>query len=219
MFNYDFSYYYQKHRKTVLTMGVLLFICLIVSMIAYQYKISLDRQGKVAVAMQIVPSDAKVTVDMTDTLAGNTVYITPGERKISVKKEGFAAVSKTYRIESYNSPAIYISLAGESDEAKHWEQTHQNEYKRLEVLSAKQAEKYSKDFRERNPIVNALPVKDPYFTISYRNIDDKSVRLTIWGTSPRYREFAIDHLRKLGFDPTDYEIEFTGFKNPLEIVK
>ena len=29
--------------------------------------------------------------------------------------------------------------------------------------------------------------------------------------------FAIDHLRKQGFEPTDYNIEFIGFKNPLNI--
>jgi hypothetical protein len=215
MFNYDFSYYYQKHYKTVVITSIILFVCLIVGLIAYQYKLSIERQGKIAVPMQVVPSDAEVYLDNTERLSSDTVYITSGTHDITVKKAGFSTVTKSYRIKTYNEPAIYISLVGESEDAKKWQQAHNNEYKKLEVLAAEQAAKYSQSFSERNPIVKALPVKDPYFTISYRNVDDESVRLTIWGTSPRYREFAIDHLRKIGFEPTDYEIEFTGFKNPL----
>jgi hypothetical protein len=215
MFNYDFSYYYQKHRRSIVIIGTLLLASLIIGTAIYQYQLSKNRQGKLAVPVQIVPSDAEVYVDNIERLSGDTVYIAPGNREISVKKEGFETVTKKYRIESYNNPAIYIGLAAESEEAKEWQRIHYNDYKQLEVLAAKQAVEYSKGFSERNPIVKVLPVKDPYFTISYRNIDDKSVRLTIWGTSPRYREFAIGHLRKLGFEPTDYDIEFTGFKNPL----
>lgn len=66
------------------------------------------------------------------------------------------------------------------------------------------------------PNVKNLPFKDPYYTISYRSLNSKDLRIVILTSSPRYRYVALNQLRSLGFKPEDYIVEFADFVNPLE---
>lgn len=215
MFNYELSHYIQKYKRRIIIISGVILLAIIIISIAYSLYLAHIHAGKLAVPMKIVPNDASVTLKDGTRLSGSTIYLTPGKHTLIIKKDGFTTVEKQYLIEDYNQPAVYVGLVGKSDEAKKWQQQHQRDYQDLELLGRVQAAAYGEAFRARNPIIKILPIKDPYFTISYRNVDDESVRLTIWGTSPKYREFALEYLRQKGFEPTDYEIEFDGFKNPL----
>ncbi len=216
MLRYDLSYYFQKYQRPLKWGGLGLVVLIIGASCLYFILSAASHKGKIAVPVQVVPADATIMLDHTTELDTGTAYITPGMHHITVTSPGFSSVEKDYRIERYNAPAIYIALNGQSDDAKQWQQRHHNDYRKLELLTTKQAHTYAKKFQARNPIVKDLPIKDPYFTISYRNIDDKTIKLTIWGTSARYREFAINYLRSKGYEPTDYHIDFTNFHNPLD---
>ena len=135
---------------------------------------------------------------------------------MTVEKEGFASQTRELRVSAAAVPYVYIGLSGESDEAKAWEKRSARDYQQLELLTVAKNRDYTALFRSANPIVEILPIKDPYYTISYRNYDDASVELLIYGTSPRYREVALEFLRKKGYEPTDYRITYEGFINPLE---
>lgn len=67
-----------------------------------------------------------------------------------------------------------------------------------------------------NPIITKLPYRDPYFIVSYKTIDSGSdIIVTVHTSSPRYRYYAMKQIYALGFDPTDYVVEYNDFKNPL----
>ena len=107
-------------------------------------------------------------------------------------------------------------MAPANDETERWQKRHARDYAEIERLGFALSQEYGKEFEKRWPIVESLPIKDPYFTISYKNTPGDDLLVTIQGTSARYRELALDHLRTKGFDPTDYRIDFIGFKNPLK---
>lgn len=216
MLNYDISYYLNKYKKQIQWSVVAFLVVIIVFMIVNFISSYIAQQGKITVPISVVPGDSTVIIDGEEQSNSGDIYLEAGEHKVKVSHPGFRTVERSYRIYDYNAPAIYISLIGESDEAKEWQQNNLSKYRKLEILTTQQAHKYTEKFESRNPIVEDLPVKDPYFTISYKNIQDKTIQLTIWGTSPRYREFALEHLRSMGYDPTDYSIEFTDFDNPLK---
>lgn len=65
------------------------------------------------------------------------------------------------------------------------------------------------------PIVKYLPYKDPYYLIGYRSTNSKDLRLVIYTSSPRYRYAALQQLAVLGYNQTDYDIEFVDYTNPL----
>lgn len=66
------------------------------------------------------------------------------------------------------------------------------------------------------PITKRLPFNDPYYIIGYKTVGTSNdIVVTIHTSSPRYRYYALKQLYTLGFDPTDYVIEYSDFKNPL----
>ncbi len=69
---------------------------------------------------------------------------------------------------------------------------------------------------EAQPITKRLPFNDPYYIISYKTIGtSNNIIVTVHTSSPRYRYYALKQIYVLGFNPTDYTIEYSDFKNPL----
>lgn len=213
---YDLSYYLAHYRRYIIA-GVALVIAVAIGVTIYvQLNIASQRKGTIAVPVEVVPKDATVTLSNDQKLPSRgTAYIKPGEYIVTVEKEGFATQTRDLRVSAAAVPYIYVGLVGESDEAKKWEQNNKRAYQNLELLTVAKNRDYTTLFRTANPIVEILPVKDPYYTIDYRNHDDTSIELIISGTSPRYREVAIAYLRDKGYEPTDYRITYEGFVNPL----
>ena len=194
----EVRYFIYKYKKSfIILVTILILIIIALSIIRWITELN-QRQGKLAVPINIVPSSAEIQIDSQpiNTHKGE-IFVTPGDHKIKISNPGFTP---------------------ESDDAKKWYSKNPRLYKELEQAAYQESVEYGKKFNERWPITKILPIKDPYFTISYRPVKQTGdIYLTIKGTSPRYRMFAIDHLRKQGFEPTDYNIEFIGFKNPLDI--
>lgn len=214
---YDPHYYITKHKKALillLVFSIILFI--VVGAVLWSQQV-IQRQGKLPVIIKTVPAQATITVGDTPGRQG-TNYITPGTHTLTVSYEGFTEYKQTITI-SPKTLDQYIGLAPESEEAKQWQQRNRRHYAELERLSFLQAQEYGTEFKEKWPITNVLPIKDPYFSISYRLDDRHGIVLTVKGTSPRYRAFALKSLRQKGFDPTDYVVEFENFKNPLDQAK
>lgn len=198
---------------------MLIVLCSITLTIWYTIHLAMERRGKLPVPVQIVPREAIATLSNGQRLpTRGTAYIAPGNYTVSVSSDGFSSQKRDVRVTSSAVPYIYIGLAGKSDEAKTWQQNHQADYQQLEILTVERNREYNTLFKSRNQIVSVLPVKDPYYSIDYRNYDDASIELVIWGTSPQTRQAALDFLRKKGYEPSDYRVQYDGFSNPLEAV-
>ncbi|MBH2007659.1 carboxypeptidase regulatory-like domain-containing protein [Candidatus Saccharibacteria bacterium] len=214
---YELSYYLGKYRLAILVGVVLLVVLCIFVAIYSTYQASQQRRGKLPVAVEVVPRDATVKTNTGEALTSRgEAYLKPGEYKVTVAREGFASQTRDLRVSEDSTPYIYIGLAGKSKESIDWQESHKSEYQRLELLTVEKNREYNTLFKSANPIVNILPIKDPYYSIDYRNYDDKSVELVVWGTSAEKRQAALTFLRKKGYEPTDYRIQYDGYKNPLE---
>lgn len=175
-----------------------------------------DRYGKIPVVVSVVPSNASVTFSGKGSGNG-THYMPAGTYDVSVSKDGFKTqTQKVIITEGKEQNIVAISLIAESDEAKNWADNHQDDYQKNEIYGSLQANSDGKYFTNKNPITTKLPFNDPYFTIGYIANTDQSITLTVITPSPRYRFYAIEQIRKLGYDPTDFRIVFKDFHNPLE---
>lgn len=177
----------------------------------------IDRYGKIPVVVSVVPSNASVTFSGKDSSNG-THYLQAGTYDVSVHQDGFKTqTQKVIITEGKEQNVVAVSLIAESDEAKKWANSHQDDYQKNEIYGSIQANSDGKYFTNKNPITTKLPYNDPYFTIGYIANSDQSITLTIITPSPRYRFYAIEQIRKLGYDPTDFKIVFKDFHNPLEM--
>lgn len=205
----------QRYKKHLLLGGLFVVVSVVfIAFAVWQQQVD-ERAGKIAVQVHTVPKDAIVSVDGHE-YDGATIYLNTGTHQATVSKEGFSSYTQELVVNEVAESRIYAGLAPESDDAKKWQSRHTREYAELERQSFQFSQSYGEAFSERFPIVSSLPLQDPYFTISYKVDAGGDIVLTVKGTSPRYREFAIEELRRRGFEPTDYRFEFIGFTNPLE---
>lgn len=210
-------YYIKKYKLQISLWSAFALIVLTVISIAYNQQIARDRQGKVAVQIQVVPSDALVTIGDTKVTSSGTAYVQPGSYKVTVKKQGFSDYTKVLDVHQESLPSIYVGLSGSDKDAKKWEDDHADQYSVLNRLEVERAAKFNHAQITKNEIIRILPINDPYFTVSYMSDGGDSIHLIVSGVTAKYRMFALDYIRQKGYEPTDYKIEFKGFKNPLEV--
>lgn len=203
--------FFQENKRRIITIGVALFAILMV----WTAFTLISRIGKTPLTISVVPSSAKVTANGQQ-LGDGTYWLAPGSYEISVEKDGFESQKRTVDVafEKKNNVTA-LSLMPKSDEAKKWADDHQREYQNNEQFGAIEARENGQYFTNQNPITKNMPFNDPYFSISYVVNDDQSIYITVNTPSPRYRFYAIEKIREWGYDPTDFEIVFKDFKNPL----
>ena len=205
---YDFI---QAHKRKIV-IGTILFVTAI---IVWSMIIIIGRIGKTPVTISVVPSNAAVTLD-GHTVGNGTQWIAQGTYTIQATKDGFKTEKKSVVVTGEKEKNVAaLSLTPESDNAKAWAKTHDSDYKKNETYGAIEASNNGKYFTAKNPITTKLPYNDPYYTIGYTPRTDGGVDLTISTPSPRYRFYAVEKIRELGYDPTDFVIVLKKKKNPL----
>lgn len=209
-----YEFFQQNKRKIISGLVGLFLVITAWSTITY-----FSHLGKVDVYISTVPSDASVTFN-SDHRGNGSQWMPAGNYSVTVKKDGFETQKQTVIVdENKKQNVVAISLVPKSAEATKWADQHQDQYKRNETYGSIEATVNGEYFTEKNPITTKLPYVDPYFTLGYVSKNNQSVALTVETPSPRYRHFAIEKLRQMGYDPTDFEIIFKDFHNPLGEVK
>ncbi len=184
--------------------------------ITWSVIVLMSRSGKVGLYISTVPNNANVMIGDAKYGRG-TQWLTPGTYQVNISKDGFEATKRTVIVSSEKEQNVLaVSLLPKSTEAKEWAKKHEADYKKNEQYGSIEASQNGKYFTKNNPITMKLPFKDPYFTIGYTVDEKQSITITIKTPSPRYRFYAIEKIREFGYDPTDFRIMFSDFKNPLE---
>lgn len=202
-----------RQHKIITTIIVIL----LVGLIAYTVYLSISRAGKEPVTIYLIPGDTKLMIDNQQYSAG-TAYIKPGTYNVSASREGFESIERTVTIGQPNTAVIDISLTPVSDEAKQWQEDNMHLYDQFQARTGVRANEFGERFREQFPIVTKIPFSNFIYSIGYRlkNPDNSSegIILTITAITGS-REAALNKIRELGFDPTDYEINFNNYENPF----
>ncbi|HEX6416322.1 MAG TPA: PEGA domain-containing protein [Candidatus Saccharimonadales bacterium] len=206
----------QENPKSNIALAITFIVLIVLVFVGYFAYTSITRSGKVAVEINAVPSDAKITMNGTE-VSNGTIYLKPGYYEIKGSKEGFTEFTNQANIET-NGQVISIPLTAESDEAKTWAKENEQEYLDLESEAGVEAQQQGEIFSKKNPIVSLLPYDSFLYTIGYRadNSDPtgNSIILEI-SAAEGYRQQAIYQLRQWGYDPTDFKINFSDYKNPF----
>lgn len=203
----------QQYRKLIIILGVVIFtgfFTLLSITIFY-------RSGKVSVSLNALPSDSIITLNNVPVKPGTT-YVTPGTYKIVAKKNGFADFQRTIAVGEGNPATINATLIPVSEDAKKWALEHKDEYADFSILDKSLAKTKDNRAANDNPITEKLPYKNLLYNITYRpdETDQSGNRIVIEIDASRaYRSAALFQIRKWGYDPTDYRIEFRGYTNPI----
>jgi hypothetical protein len=205
-----------SNTRRWITIGLLVVAGAVIVAVSY-FSGPLSHPGKVAVSVLVLPTNAALTIDGQPAKAG-TVYLSPGKHTASASASGWKPKSDTVNIQPGATTNIDILLDSATNEAEQWQASHQDLYAKAAQRGGQQAATFTKTFEDANPIVKKLPYENEIFTIGYRvdpaDESGKSIILTIQAAQG-YRNAAIDQISKLGFDPTDYKIEFDNYQDPF----
>ena len=189
---------------------------LIVAAIGYGVYTFIDRNGKIEVTVNAVPGDAHITFNDVST-GGGTIYLKEGKYIVKGTKEGFNDFSTSIYIDK-DHHTVSVPLVASSDSAKQWTKDNMSKYTDLEGSAGQAANDEGVAFAEKNPITTVLPFENLIYTIGYRaDPSDKtgnSIIIEI-DAAEGYRNAAVEQIRNLGYDPTDFKINFRDYKNPF----
>ncbi|MDN5275195.1 MAG: exported protein of unknown function [Candidatus Saccharibacteria bacterium] len=177
-----------------------------------------SRSNKEAVTVYLLPSDTKLTVNGEQINEG-TNYLKPGSYSVEASRSGFASKKETVTIGKPNTTAIDIALDPVSESATKWRNDHQDLYLAYEGRAGVRANDEGEAFTAANPITSALPFENFIYTIGYRadpaDNTGNSIIIEI-DTMNGYRNAAIDKIRELGYDPTNFKIVFRDYESPFD---
>lgn len=185
------------------------------ALIAYSIYTVVSRTGKEPVQVYILPSEATVTVDGKKISAG-VEYLSAGTHEIQAKSEGFTDYKGTITIGQTDKETIDIGLDPISDSAKEWAKNNQKLYLDREGRSGERSREKGKEFSRLNPIIKQLPITNVLYSIGYTvdPTDPNSIILQVQAAQG-YREAMLAKIRELGYDPTNFKINFKIYESPF----
>lgn len=202
---------YKKNRIILIATLLLVFVS-----IFYYLRGNHVQTDGILVNINSVPGDISIIVNDKETKSSK-LYLPPGTHTIEAKKEGFKTSSKTINIVYGNDPVhLYFLMLPVSESATEWYNSNRNEYLKLEKIAGENDQAEGVAFSTNNPIVKLLPYRSLLFNIDYSLTNDKKgIILHIKADNSTDRSLAISQIRNWGYDPSDFEILFTNFANPL----
>ena len=198
--------------------SVIIKIVLVIVVIAtiYGAYIGVSRAGKESIILTVLPTDAVVTVDGKRVSSVGTIYLAPGKHVLEARETDFAAEKRTITIPS--SDYVDITLNPVNDAGRKWVNDNQRLYRPLQERAEKLVTSAGNDLVKTYPIVSKLPYSESgSFIIGYRTSDGtkNTFVITIRASSSLERATAIGQIKKWGYNPADYMIDFVGYTNPL----
>lgn len=199
--------------KQILQIITLLFFIILIYVIFN----TISRFGKEKVSIDVIPSDANLYIDGKKINSGDN-YIKKGKYKFSVKKEGFKSVNQTITIPKGGVDVGFVPDPI-SNEAKKWLQDNPRIQRNRESIGGEMASLTGSYIEENTPIISNLPYADAVapFSINYGGSTSREygVFIVIGNSVPQSRVEALQYIKQNGSNPTDLEIRYEDFKNPL----
>ena len=201
-----------REGKKVLSI-ILIFSIAVVVLIGLSVSSS---KGKSPVKITVLPEYATVSINGKKT-SGGTQKLKPGKYTFQATQAGFESAEEVLVIEKKSQPkTVRLLLTPVSSAALTWASNNQDAYQQIESQSGLEAANDGENFIKTHPIASSLPYKNLIFNIDYaasNSID--GFKLIITASSATDRQYALNQIKDWGYNPSDYEIEFTGFNNPL----
>lgn len=197
-------------KKVTITLGIIWGIIILGVVSFYIYTI-----GKVKINVDYAPFAARVQLNGTTVMNHHDNYITPGEYQVKVEFNNFETYEDTVTIEQ-DTEFIFGMLSPANEEGEKYMVNHAEEFdsinKYYSIMMNKEGEKLSKKY----PIINKLPIKEPYYTIGY-TVNDDGIDVTV-ESSIAYRQLAVSKVLSV-LEPDDfgkYGITFYNLDNPFK---
>lgn len=203
-----------KYKRLII--GLVLFLLVVVPIFSY-IRSEINKRGKVAVEVFVVPHDAQITINGKK--SRTKTYLTPGNYTFKAERSGFT--SQENEITITNETTFALTLDPISEEAKRYAENNQRRYLEAEAIAGTQTRNEGGAFRQKNPIISQLPTRTNFYSIDYRASEqsDDGIVIEIRTENPTGRAFALRQISSWGYDVTDYRIDFIEHIDPFKNIE
>jgi hypothetical protein len=201
-----------KNYRSIVVVCVVL---LLLAVVGYSLYNLTNRAGKIGVDITLFPGDVQATLDDYK-LRNGTMYFEPGTYTLRASKPGFENISRDFTINE-TQKTLVVAPTAISPEAKEWAKKNADKIQNQQQIHAAEI---GRDFNRRNPIAIHLPYKTFFYSVGYRmdKSDPSGNSIIIEIDAPEgYRQSALYRIRQLGYDPTDFTINFRNYENPFSL--
>jgi hypothetical protein len=186
-------------------------------LVVYTVGMAVGHAGKTKVELLVIPRDSVVTVN-GQTYTNRTLYLKPGTYTFTARRDGFDDKSRTADI-SGGHRQISLLAAPNSPTGNEYMNAHPDEERIRETVGSKEANDTGLALQKKTPIIALLPYIDINgpFSLDYgpSQTQKNGSFILVSDSSPEGRVNALKWIKSRGYDPTDLEIHFGDFTNPL----
>ena len=199
-----------KQKVAVLFVIFILFV-------TYSIFTVIERTGKEKVSVTVIPNDAIIYLDNKQINKGD-IYLKKGTYTFSAKKKGFKTDTQIIKV-SDKEISIGLLPTPESEEAKAWLRNNPTIQTQREGVGGDMAALRGRYIEEQTPLIKELPYTDinAPFSIDYGASPTRKYGVIIYisDSTPRGRQLALNWIKQQGANPTDLEIYYNDFTNPI----
>lgn len=198
--------------------NILIIVGIIVAILIFVIMGNVVNMGK-NIIISKVPNDTKLTIN-GERVNGDRTALANGTYKIHAEKEGFYPYDEDVVIDD-DSKTVAVTLLPDSEDAQKWFDANQQQYLDQEAAMGDIYGQEGQSVVDANPIIADLPLKSENYLweIGYKqNPNDKTGRsIIVTIQAPEgFRNAAIQDIIDHGYNPGDYQIEFSDFVNPFK---
>jgi hypothetical protein len=199
--------------RLLIYLGVLLVVIFTI----YSLVATIQHAGKTAVNIQVVPTNAEITVNGVEYGAGK-IHLKPGSYEIVAKYPGFADDRQQIDVDEDATDVILLPEPNSEAAYQLLEENPKIQQQR-EALGGQAANQKGAAQEQKSPIITLLPYTDitAPFSVDYGPSDyrEGDVVLIISNSTPSGRDAALRWIKQQGYDPKDLELVFEDYVNPL----
>lgn len=183
----------------------------------YHFALWVSRFGEIKLSIHVSPKTSNIRVNGKE-VPGDSIHLGPGNYIVVASSEGFTDAVEEISIEREDAD-VYLLPEPSSDSAREWLRMNPEIQKEREAIGGIIANKKGLEIKQKIPLVEILPYSDLVgpFSIDYGPSPTRKndAFLIVSNSSPKGRQNALRWIRQNGYDPTDLEIRFADFNNPL----
>lgn len=187
-------------------------VSLIVISILWLIGLKISRIGKYEISIQTSPRDTITLIDGNEIKGNGSIFVSPGEYNLTGSRIGFEDDNTTVTVNK-NLDVIILPTPNSPEADKLLIENPEIQIER-ENLGGIRAQQEGNVFRNNNPILSVLPYKGVLYDINYsiNPNDSERIMVQISANTSHKRSLAIQKIRSLGYEPTDYVIDFVDLR-------
>lgn len=154
----------------------------------------------------VIPSDAQVNIDGKPATVSKSYKIRTGTHNLEISRSGFEAI-KVPISKDTSSNQLY-TLTPSSAEGNTWLVNHPAEAQTREGAGGAAFTKAGTAVQSQNKLITELPFVLSNLRIDYGNQTNGQLAIYITAATVRDRSEAVQLIRRMNYDPSDYVILF-----------